>query len=77
MSTFHTTIEKESLMFHLIFGLNAPDLYPHFSGFEDSSCLSFILERMPPKARICPKASTVGISYQVTNKAAVVFMSQS
>lgn len=39
MSTFHTTIERESLMFHLIFGLNAPDLDPHFSGFEDSSCL--------------------------------------
>lgn len=39
MSTFHTTIEKESLIFDLISGLNAPDTYPHFSGFEDSPCL--------------------------------------
>lgn len=77
MSTFHTTIEKERLMFHLHFGLNAPDLCPHFSGFEESSCLSFILERMPAKAHICPKASAVRISYhQVTNQAPVVFMSQ-
>lgn len=43
MSTFHTTVETETLMF--ICGLNAPDMYPHFSGFEDSFCLEECLPK--------------------------------